>query len=73
MSFSSKSRWLIWGLLTRVSSVCPANAYSLVIDGQRRDPRIDSLCRELANGSCWCGRLREPGPRPELKPEEADR
>jgi hypothetical protein len=58
MTLASKSRWRIWHLLTRFSSVCPANAYSLVIDGQRRNPRIDSMCRDLANGSCWCGRLR---------------
>jgi hypothetical protein len=50
-------RWRIWTLLTRSRRICPANAHSLIIYGERRDPRIDSMCRRdaAANGSCWCG------------------
>lgn len=56
----SAAAWAIWGLLTRLRRVCPANAHSLLISRQRRSPFTDSACRSDAarNGACWCGRLR---------------
>lgn len=54
-------RWKLWGLVTRLPNVCPANAHEVIVSRVpygRRSPFIDRSCRELANGSCYCGRLR---------------
>lgn len=64
-----KFRWRVWSWLSSRPRICPANAHSLIISGYRRSPAIDSQCRDLANGSCWCGKLRDP----DYKPEGNDR
>lgn len=53
-------RWWLWRLLIKRRSVCPANAHTLMIYGDRRDPRVDDVCRRdlAATGTCWCGKLR---------------
>lgn len=64
--FNERVRWKLWWWLTKSRHICPANAHTLLIYGDRRDPRIDDGCRRdcAANGTCWCGRLREPEPAP---------
>ncbi len=56
----TKLRWLIWWRLAKVPGICPANAHSLIIDGCRRDPRIDAICRDICppQTACWCGKIR---------------
>lgn len=55
-----RTRWKIWGWLTKLPNVCPANAHSVVIWRNRRSILVDSACRRDCerNGSCWCGKLR---------------
>lgn len=61
---NEKLRWKIWNALTKLPNICPANAHSVVIYGERRDPRVDAACRRdfARNGVCWCGKLRESWP-----------
>lgn len=57
-------RWKLWGLVTRLPSVCPANAHEVIVSNapdRRRSPFADRACRDMANGSCYCGKLRAPG------------
>lgn len=53
-------RWRLWGLITGLPGVCPANAHSVLIWQNWRSVRIDSMCRRgcAETGSCWCGKLR---------------
>ena len=56
-------RFWIWWHLAKLPNICPADAYSVIVEKHRRDPRIGWICREdCANtGVCWCGKLRKVG------------
>lgn len=62
---AERLRWKLWGLVTRSRRVCPANAHGALLWGTQplRGILVDSTCRRdcVANGSCWCGNLRQPG------------
>jgi hypothetical protein len=55
-----RTKWRIWSWLCKVPSVCPAKAHTLVIIGERCDPRVDWMCTDNhdRSGVCWCGKLR---------------
>lgn len=56
---NKRTRWRLWHLACRSSRVCPANAHSAIIYGERRSIFIDQVCCNDANnnGACWCGKL----------------
>lgn len=55
-------RWRLWGAFCRLPSVCPATAHSLLIWRLPYNPFSVSKCRRDMNcGTCWCGKLRDPG------------
>ena len=54
-------RWRLWGLLTRLPGVCPANAHEAIVSrapGHRRSPFAGRSCREGPTDKCYCGKLR---------------
>jgi hypothetical protein len=63
---ATKIRWKLWGLMTRLRRVCPANAHLVILGSykllgpDRHTIFVDEGCREGAThcGACWCGRLR---------------
>jgi hypothetical protein len=63
---TEKIRWRVWGLMTRLRRVCPANAHGVILGScklfgrDRQTIFVDEDCREGATrcGTCWCGRLR---------------
>jgi hypothetical protein len=60
-------RWRFWGLASRLSRVCPSNAYKVFVcahPDRNRNPFIDGACRRdcAATGFCWCGKLRQSPP-----------
>lgn len=56
---ATRLRWKLWTLVSKLPKVCPAHAHSLIIDGYRRNPMQDWMCRDGATrcGSCWCGKI----------------
>jgi len=65
-AMAERLRWKLWGLVTRLPRVCPASAHEAIVSGapgHRRSPFAGRSCRSgLADrGSCYCGKLRQPG------------
>ena len=61
---AGRLRWWLWGKLSDRPGVCPANAHSRVIYGERdRSIKVDSMCRRdlSRTGTCYCGKLRQGG------------
>lgn len=56
--------WWLFRHLSRVPGLCVAKLHGLLIWRTREDPRINAMCRRdlAANGSCWCGKLRDGFP-----------
>lgn len=52
-------RHQLWSWLCRHPTICNANAYGLVIEGERRSPFVGAICRLdcATTGCCWCGKV----------------
>ncbi len=64
-AMAERLRWWLWSMACRLPGICPANAHTTLIityPGHGRNPLVDGICRSdcARNGSCYCGKLRQP-------------
>lgn len=55
-------RWWLWAQVSKLRRACPAGTHGRIIWRDRDSGwKVSDTCRRdlAANGSCWCGKLRE--------------